>query len=382
MQVLSTATGASWTELDHASVDPAIKAATEKALLAINRELLDSLNMANLLVLTGLGTSLCVQDKAGARAAPTMKDLWDETKSLAGTTFDQVLSESRYDLALAGENIEYLLSQCQIAQQFSPSAFLQTFIEQTEKLIGQKCNFVTPATNLDTHEAFLRRVARRSTRHPRLKLFSTNYDLCFETSASRSRFVLVDGFSHTLPQEFEGAYFYYDLVRRADNGSAPDFIPNVFHLYKLHGSVDWERSGVVGVRKVPGTPKPLLIYPRHSKYESSYEPPFVDLMGQFQFALRQPNTALLVLGFGFNDRHLVQPLMSAVRSNVGLRLTVVSPALATKGNEHVDRLAELVQKGDTRIQLLSGSFEQFVPMIPDLVSKSDLERHEARVRGA
>jgi hypothetical protein len=40
-----------------------------------------------------------------------------------------------------------------------------------------------------------------------MKLFTTNYDLCFEEAAARSRFVTVDGFSHAMPQEFDGAYF-------------------------------------------------------------------------------------------------------------------------------------------------------------------------------
>ena len=44
----------------------------------------------------------------------------------------------------------------------------------------------------------------------------------------------------------------------------------------------------------------------------SFEPPYLDMMGAFQTAIRQPDTSLVITGFGFNDDHMTKPIMAAV----------------------------------------------------------------------
>src|SRR5690606_2578481 len=107
-----------------------------------------------------------------------------------------------------------------------------------------------------------------------------------------------------------------------------DFIPNVFHLYKLHGSVDWTKNTKSGeIEKNPVSESPLLIYPRNTKYELSFEQPYLEMMSAFHTALRQPDTGLLILGFGFNDNHLAEPILSAINSNLHLKVVVCDPSL-------------------------------------------------------
>jgi hypothetical protein len=204
--------------------------------------------------------------------------------------------------------------------------------------------------------------------------------LCFERAAQNSKFVVVDGFSHTLPQEFDSSYFSYDLVRRTGSDESPDYIPNVFHLHKLHGSVDWCRVNGQVIRCAKPK-KPLLIYPRSTKFETSYEPPFIEMMGHFQSALRAPNTAVIVAGYGFADNHLTQPILSAVRSNVALRLVVVDPALTGDSPpEATDWLMDLIKAGDSRICLVSATFDAFVRLLPDPDVKTEEESHLERLR--
>jgi homogentisate 1,2-dioxygenase len=52
----------------------------------------------------------------------------------------------------------------------------------------------------------------------------------------------------------------------------------------------------------------VLVYPRNTKYELAFEQPYIEMMSAFQAAIRQPETALLVVGFGFNDNHLAEPI--------------------------------------------------------------------------
>lgn len=116
------------------------------------------------------------------------------------------------------------------------------------------------------------------------------------------------------------------------------------------------------------------------------------MISAFQSSLREPNTGLLVVGFGFNDSHLAEPIMSAVRSNLSLKIVVVSPGLAPVPaavppnagecgkNRYLGQLCDLANAGDARITLINCGFERMVSLVPDLAAETDLERHVARLR--
>lgn len=380
-RLLSSTTDSSWAS--YAAPDGSEAAeGSETGELKQHRQKLDQLLTEvllaeNLIVVAGLGTTLCLNKPNEDPIAPRMSDLWDVAAQM--DEFDQIKERVKYVSRPTGDNIETLLSQCQLSQALDPDPVVAKFIIEAEAMIVGKCRFVNDETDLSIHEAFLRKVARRSTRQPRTRLFTTNYDICFETAASHSRFILVDGFSHTQPQEFDGSYFAYDLVRRDQDREVPDYLPNVFHLYKIHGSVDWERRGDEVV-KTSLPEKPLLIYPRHSKFEASYDQPFIEMMSRFQGALRQPNTGLLVIGFGFNDPHVWQPIMSAIRSNVSLKVMIVDPHLENSAKSPVRQIEALIRSGDSRLTLLAAGFEDLVPILPDLVAVTEEELHRKRVR--
>jgi hypothetical protein len=370
--------GTDWVEVAVTKPESDSGPASEQ-FLGFERTLTEVATSENLLVLSGLGTSRSVKDQDDKPLAPTMTDLWTAVKKATGETFEKVKNRVRYPVD-AGDNIELLLSRCQLKQSLRPSQTIRRFIRDAEAAIVSKCDFVKDGTELPTHEGFLRKVARRSTRLPRMKLFTLNYDLCFEIAASHNRFIVVDGFSHTHPQEFDGSHFLYDFVRREPGKETPDFVPNVLHLYKMHGSLDWERANDQ-VRRVAKPSRPLIIYPRSSKFELSYEQPFLELMSQFQIALRQPNTGLMVIGYGFNDDHISQPVLAAMKSNVSLKALIVDPTLEKSGNPVVKEVAQLVTAGDTRLALVNGSFEDLAQVLPDLVAATEQERHQERIRG-
>lgn len=381
MEILTATTGNDWALT---SVEGPADEETQKRIGGhkerLKQLLTEILLSENLVVLAGLGTTLYIHGKDGTPGPPTMPQLWEEASKLAGANFNSLKATVKYAAPPGGDNIELLLSQCQLAQRFDPNEDVAKFVAEAEAAIVKRCRFVSPGTDLSTHESFLRKVGRRDSRKQRLKVFSTNYDMAMETAASHSRFIAVDGFSHTIPQEFDGSHFNYDFVLRSQERDVPDYLPNVFHLYKLHGSVDWELSGRQVSKRVDAK-KPLIIFPRSSKFESSFEQPFIELMSRFQLSLREANTGLLVIGFGFNDQHIVQPIMSAIRSNVGIKAAIVDPSVKTSQNESITTIKSLIQTGDFRLALIKGTFEEVVPILPDLVKESEEERHRARLRG-
>ncbi len=409
MQVLSSKTNSQWLAVlpppPPGATQPAALLPEDPARAEARRALSDVIRCSNLVVLSGLGTSLCVQPAvAGGIKAPTMANLWQQIggqqdAAAAGTNppgpvFAQLL-------ALVGHpadkpDIEALMSRCRLAESFllGPQKDVVTsFVAGAEAHIIAATNFLAHDHPLPVHTEFLRRAARRPQRKSRMKVFTTNYDRCFEEAGRQGRYVVVDGFSHTFPPTFDAIHFSYETVRRLGDTESFDPIPNSFHLYKLHGSVDWQRQDPSGeITKWMPSGKPVLIYPRNSKYELAFEQPYLEMIGAFQSSLREPDTGLLVAGFGFNDNHLAEPIMSAIRSNLSLKIVVVSPGLAPWNNgadqgqgecgtnKYLAQLKSLAVAGDARITLLNCGFEQMVPLVPDLAAETDLERHVARLR--
>lgn len=392
MQVLSTGTQGVWKK-QAAPVGDKPDQVEQEA----RRVLSDLFRCNNLVVLAGLGTSLSVTEAgSGNLLAPTMGALWARVKEKGAPDWGELMALVKQPAD--DTNIENLLSRCRLAESFLEGAHLkqvQDFISMAESDIREMVDFLKPGQQLRTHLEFLRRVARRSNRKSRAKVFTTNYDRCFEEAGRQGRYVVIDGFSQTQPPTFDSVNFTYDIVRRDRDSDTTDFIPNVFHLYKVHGSIDWERDEVTGeIRKSDKTKSPLLIYPRSSKYEMAFAQPYLEMMSALQAALREPNTGLLIVGFGFNDNHLAEPILSAIRSNLSLKAVVVSPRLCAWENNpeggplpgeagtnvHLSKLSSLIGSGDARLAMLNCGFDELIPYIPDIVAETDLELHLERVR--
>lgn len=335
---------------------------------------LASYRSENLVVLLGLGTSLGLSGREGS--APTMWDLFNKVQGLAGFTH----AASHAKSAAERGDVEGLLSACQMHLELTNDSDTEAFLAAAEQVVLSACSFVDESTDLSTHEAFLRKVGRRATRLSRTRFFTTNYDLAIERAAQATRFTLLDGFGPTAGGLFDGGNFDLDVVRRAPDGSL-QLAPNVVQLYKLHGSVDWTED-VEGVRRVPLPETPVLIYPSSMKYQQSYRPPYLESMARFQMTLRQPETTVIVAGFGFNDAHIVGPLLAAVRSNVSLRLIVVDPGLPDSPNEHMQTLTRLSDARDERILLFAGTFADFTARLPDMAPLDAHEAHDERFRAA
>jgi SIR2-like domain len=364
----------------------AAKAAKEE----LKNFLLSSLQMQHVVVLAGSGTSLGPITKG-----PSMWALWDYcvhanpgTGAVAQTVSPaaaKVIAEIGYDITAEKENIEALLSRCEAYLQVKTSADVTTFISDSKKVILEKCSeFIDAAdTNqLAAHRTFLHRLSRRRVRDSRLKLFTTNYDLCFETAAGRQGLVVLDGFSFTQPRQFDPRFFLYDIVRRPTTGDEVGTpLEGVLHIYKLHGSVNWSRKAEneIEVEPKPTPDSACLIYPAKGKYQQSYVQPHLELVSQYFSVLREPNTCLIVLGFGFNDDHLSEPILAAARTNPHLRLIIVNPsaddltARPKEKNKYWETLFSLAKQGED-VWLINANFGDFAEMIPDLKSLTPAQR--------
>lgn len=389
----------------------------------VGETLRNAFNSTNVVFLLGSGASFSAVNSSSAEGqAPGMATLWravrdkiDKEKLKNGQSFDDIAEEllgmppPKPDDTSAG-NIEKLLSLCkmklellsvratdeQFQQPDSEVSILTDFISEAETAILNEVGFVDEKTSLPAHSNLLRKFSKRSAEKPRVKLFTTNYDLCLEEAGARLGIVFIDGFSHSAEQRFNRDYFQTDIVRRSSSGTKTDYIDSVFHLYKMHGSVDWRRrtDGAV-IRRLKGESNdltPVLIYPRSTKYQEAFETPYLDMFAAFQSALREPDTTIFITGFGFADDHISSPIWSAVESNLSLKLILVDPgfvaeqqlddiqpenalkAVGSQLNRYQSRLMRLVQQGDNRLTILNGRFEDLVDAIPSVSGETDRQR--------
>ncbi|MBU2585135.1 MAG: SIR2 family protein [Bacteroidetes bacterium] len=385
-----------WQELKPLAPDTAtdeekkrIETEGKEARNSLNETLLVSLQMQNLMVVAGCGTSLSPVVKG-----PSMSNLWDAVEKLVDPNKTEVTRENisnkiKYIADKVKPNIEDFLSHCDAYLQVNKDKEVFTFVSLCKSKILDECSFCMADERLIGHTTFLHRLSRRRVRDSRLKLFTTNYDLCFETAAGKQGIIVLDGFSFTQPRFYDPRFFGYDIVRRPRTGEdLGNYLEGVIQLYKLHGSVNWARSsdGKSITTKEKTTPdEACLIYPGKGKYQQSYIQPHLELIAQYLSSLREPNTCLIVTGFGFNDGHLSEPILSAVKTNPHLRL-IVTDCYAedwingkAEASPHWKELFDLAQKGED-IWFINASFQDFAELIPDLKSLTPPEKLTKNIR--
>jgi len=357
--------------------------------------LLSSLQMPNLVVLAGSGTSI------GEVGGPSMADLWNfAVNDDAGNPKKKsksIMKKVKFNEENEGKNIETFLSQCEAHLQIEEDKEVRKFVEHCKGVIIEKCSsFLKDKETgrwldekLDGHCTFLHRLSRRRVRDPRLKVFTTNYDLCFERASGLQGLIIIDGFAFTQPRVFDPRFFQYDIVRRSpitmDNG---DYLEGIFHLLKLHGSVNWAQigDGRIEEKNEPKPSEACIIYPARGKYQLSYIQPHLELISQYLTSLREPNTCLIVAGFGFNDDHLSEPILAAVKTNPRLRLIVVN----LKAKDCIDGFSETkfsywkelqtLAKNGEDIWFINASFKDFATLIPDLKSLTPAQQLEKLIK--
>lgn len=351
-----------------------------KAKDELKNVLLASLQMQHLVVLGGSGCSLSAD-------GPSMQDLWNGAVGETPTNEAKTTAEKVHH-DLMNPNIEAFLSRIEAFLQVNEDKEVDAFLNSSKKVILDRCSSFLSLERLDAHKTFLHRLSRRRVRDQRLKVFTTNYDLCFERAASALGGVALDGFSFAAPRRYDPRFFGYDIIRRPRSGDdLGNYLEGVFLLYKLHGSVNWVRDadGTICEKPDPTPEQACLIYPASGKYQQSFVQPHLESMAQYLAAVREPNTCLLVVGFGFNDDHLAEPLLAAVQSNPHLRLIIVDNNADDKTRDSSDnrfwkQFFGLASRGED-VWFIKSSFEGFAQLIPDLKSLTPADTLMKAIKG-
>jgi hypothetical protein len=156
MKVFSSRTNGQWlTQLPPpapaaaAAVAPAAPALEDPAVSEAKRALSDVLRCTNFVVLSGLGTSLCVQPAVqGGAKAPTMRDLWQQVEvaqncRLSITMAARVASRRNVTRRIVVVSLSlffsFMVCRARSARPPPASTFLQFTLQSAFRCIGAGC---------------------------------------------------------------------------------------------------------------------------------------------------------------------------------------------------------------------------------------------------
>ena len=284
----------------------------------------------NTIVLTGAGSSYGI-GKTDIKGM-TMKKLWGKiVEELGEKEIEKLGNKINYSIEDISEvNLEEFLSKANLYLMLygSKDKNVEGLVSKIKEIIIQNCMIIMPEDA--PHKEFLKRVTARKLKNSRLKLFTTNYDMLFEQAANECGFTIIDGFTFTFPRIFNGNNYDYDIVIRKNSriSAQENYASKVFHLYKLHGSLDWAKDiETEQIRKCDyiDNKQPVMIFPSSIKYETSYEQPFFEMMSRFQSELRMDNALLIIIGYSFGDKHINSMIFEALELNHSLQMVIVDP---------------------------------------------------------
>ncbi len=241
-----------------------------------------------------------------------VKEALPEKKELIDSVIANINKEKR-DTDKKETNIEDILSKIR-----SISSTLKDFDEKMGVYSHENCNDTAdaickhignivdrPLPNNKTPYNSLARWIGGAHREHAVEVFTTNYDLLMEEAFENAEIPFFTGFT--------GSYEPFFDTASIDNN---DDLPSRWaRLWKLHGSLGWDRNKKNEIICGAGRKATQLIYPDHLKYDATQKLPYVALLDRLKTFLREPDTLLLSCGFSYCDSHVSAVIGEALSAN-------------------------------------------------------------------
>ena len=189
-----------------------------------------------------------------------------------------------------------------------------------------------------------------------LKVFSLNYDLCFERVVADDSYRVETGFGgygDDHPWEW----------RRFEEPQVESDRPEVY-LYKLHGSINWKRNTAGNLVAVDhaGSNIPALemqvIFGREFKLEAG--DPYLFYAFEFRRSTLDAR-AIVSMGYGFGDDHINKMIAQALRHDPNKRLVVIANVKDDKeATLRAGSVAKRLGVSEKLVKVMPGSAKTFL----------------------
>lgn len=270
--------------------------------------------------------------------------------------FDKLIEEVILS-NLKSNNIEDILSFLRGLKEVSVGNSVRGFTnENLVELEKNICNKIVEKleVNLPDKETPYHKLAQWISidREKPIEVFTTNYDLLLEEAFEDLSIPYFDGFVGSRQS-------FFDLRAVEDN-----LIPKHWtRLWKIHGSINWfqkENKEVYRSSLTKANGDSYLIYPSHLKYEQSRKMPYLALIDQLNRFLRLPNSLMVLSGYSFNDEHLNDTILSALKANPNSMVIALLFDTLTLDNpgEMVERYPKAIQLAKNRNNLALWSSDE------------------------
>ncbi len=243
------------------------------------------------------------------------------------------------------ENVEDILSFIRSLRTVSKGGAVRGFTEKAlqelEKLICleivKKLDVQLSGQETPYHRLcnWIRSIDRKAA----IEIFTTNYDMLMEQALEDLGVPYFDGFVGARRS-------FFDLRAIEDN-----LIPvHWSRLWKIHGSINWyqekvEEENIVYRSSEIKTDASHLIYPSHLKYEESRKMPYLALIDQLNRFVRRKSSFLILSGYSFNDGHLNDTIMNALKANpTAMVLGLMYEGYKENGNDRYPEAYRLAKK--------------------------------------
>ncbi|MBN1618660.1 SIR2 family protein [Candidatus Dojkabacteria bacterium] len=274
-------------------------------------------------------------------------------------------------------------------------------LEEIKKSIINEISKITPTLddsnfdefirNLEPYRIFIKRMIKyRRPQQPRIKIFSTNYDKVLETACDLDGIICVNGFDGKNIRVLNPTVFDLELSLKA-TGQSSIYYSNLLHLYKLHGSIDWKKVQIDGIDEIIqdiNVGEDVVIYPCHTKFADTLEMPYCEMFRRFSDAVSQPQSTILSIGYGFNDDHVNQMLISAYK-NPSCQFIICEPNAQKEkptSSEFFNSLLRMALTeyesvtSDPRITILGGEASKFPEILDILFPPIEIESPSDQIK--
>lgn len=130
-----------------------------------------------------------------------------------------------------------------------------------------------------------------------------------------------------------------------DKGRKSGSVP----YYKLHGSIGWKK------KNIDSTKLPIVMGTNKSKLINS-EPLFTEYFNILEQALFNGNSALLVIGYSFSDKHINEKILKGIQE-FGLKVHVINPCAIQDFIDDITKKEKLDKNAYILLSKLHGYYQ-------------------------